>query len=817
LTAPLSSFVEVHPTTANVLAGGSMAINVKFLPQRDILHKLAHYSAPHKDFQDSARLMIPVQIDIEGQELPIFFVIKTDVTSSNLHLSTQTLDFGKVYVSQQSTKQVTVKNSCMLPQKFAFVNMKKEIRIQPNDGFAVLLPNESITFDVSLCPASALSYNYALTALTSSNDNYDIKIRAQGEESPVVIENPVVYLLPTTPGEKVLDNVFLLNSSRSRQCVEVVVPDARFTWLKISPSVVELRAGERCRLEVEYCPPRDMADYQPHEWHRKLAESTGGQSPFGSFAEEDGWVSAHGAFGGFQWTKPDSSTEECEAGVSLDEWGYVGRFHIPIFLKPQTMGAITNENKEALMKLLSPPLYLNIETVISKPEFIADTQSIDFGQMAVGTSQIKTIKVRNLGYSRTITLKTSGLNAVGPFSVVNAAREMPPSQWHTILVECSPCSQGLFVESLELESRDGGPHIFIALRVQGVNPALEILGLTPHPDWSIAGGILNFGDVTSQVEQVKKFSIRNKSLFTIEASIERAVFHGVPVSQQSELLQRTVAGLPIFSCRPECAIIPQGETVDVEVVFRPDRARLFPYREDFSVVVGKGETPIRVCALGRCHQRQLFVRTVDPFDEPFFRETLKDERDEDVLLTHSSQVVRSQASESAVVLGVGSTPQHIIKLDFPDPYASSGVGVDEKEGNKSQSCSFAVCCASMAGGLQEAPPPAGAATGKGAKGAGVAVGKTVGSDASFEFKFSENAIKSKYFTVSVDRGSVPAGGEVVVTVVCTLIKPKGLGGLEVGNWQTFESSLILRGGWRPEGDDSNEVTLPILLNAYVRL
>jgi hypothetical protein len=832
IPVPFNKYIEVSPTTVNVQSGGSIGINVKFAPDREILQKLKYFSTLYEDFEDAARLMIPVEIQIVGQELPIFFIIKTDVTTSDLHLSTNSLEYGKVYVSQQNTMQLHVKNACMLPQKLAFVNLKKEVCIQPNEGFAVLLPNESITFDVSMCPISALPYNFTLQLATSSNDSHDIKIHAMGVESPVIIENPVIYMLPTTPGEKVMDSFFVSNSTRNRQCIEIVTPDQRFTWLKISPTVVDLKPHERCRLEIEYTPPRNMSELDPMSWHKKIVENRKSprasprleegeenkelevieeiDSPFVDFSDENGWVTGKGMFGNFHWTKPERSDEECEAGVSMDEWGYVGNFHIPIFMKPLTMVAITKENKDELMKQLPPPLYLKLETVISMPEFIADTEYIDFGQMAVGTSVIKTIKVRNLGHSRVINLKTTGLNAVGPFAVINATREMPPSQWHTILVECSPGCQGLFVEYLELESLDGGPHIHVKLRVQGVNPTVDLLGLDPHPSWSAAGGILDFGDMTSQNEQVKKFTIRNKSLFTIEASVERALCQGVHLSKQSELLQRTVAGLPIFSCRPESAIIPEGGEVEIEIVFRPDRPRIHPYREDFNVLVGIGEDPIKICAVGRCHARQVFVRTIDPFDEPFYREILKDERDEDMLLTHASPVVRQQAIETASILGVGGSAPPVIVLDFPDPYATGTEGEGEeggKEGNKSQTRSFAVCCATVLAKLEAG------AGGKAAKSAG----KAAGSDAAFEYKLGEDAAQSKYFSMSVDKGSVPVGGEVVVTVTCTLTRPQGLGGLEVGNWQRLESNLTLRGGGKPEGDEESEVTVPIVLNAYVRL
>jgi hypothetical protein len=184
---------------------------------------------------------------------------------------------------------------------------------------------------------------------------------------------------------------------------------------------------------------------------------------------------------------------------------------------------------------------------------------------------------------------------------------------------------------------------------------------------------------------------------------------------------------------------------------------------------------------------------------------VKDERDEDVLLTHSSLIVRKEAAETENMLCVGSSQAPAIVLDFPDPYASGLNDGEESEGNKSQTRSFAVCCAAVMASAD-------AAAGKAAKG-----GKAAGGDASFEYKLGNSAVESKYFSMSVDKGNVPVGGEAIVTVTCTLVKPQGLGGLEVGNWQKFESFLTLKGGWKPDGDENNEVIIPIVLNAYVRL
>ena len=693
--------------------------------------------------------------------------------------------------------------------------------MQPNDGFAVLLPNEQIQFTVSLSPLSAIPYNLPLTLTTSFNDQYVMKVLGNGIEPPVMFDSPVIHLRPTIPGEKVLESTIIRNNTKTKQSIELIVPDNSFSWLKISPNVIILPPNGVARVEVEYNPPLEIFDEDPIQWHNKLLElkktsvlSSSSSSiintitPFQQWLEEDGWAYASGPFGELQWKqknwKPsnnnnnnnvnvdvDGDDDEILPGVGDDEWGIIGKYHIPVYMKPSSIGAITKDTVNEMLNLLPPPLFFCLETVITKPEFIVDTNSIDFGQIAVGIRVIKTVKLKNISLNRSMTIHSNGLNAVGPFNVVNACRTIEPGQWHTLVIECQPILQGLLIEVLELSCSDGGPRITLTLRVQGVNPSIEISGLEPAPlGWSPLGGILNFGNVISTDERIKKFTIHNKSLFTIEATIERAICAGVPPSKQNDLIQRTLTGLPIFSCRPEVVVIPEGGSVDVEMIFRPDRSRLYPFREDFNILVGKGDHPVKICSFGRSRSRQMIVRTVNPYDEPFINENIQDETDEDIFLSHSSEKIRSITNNLYQLHSIGKVPDPIIKLAFPDPYIEQDDGVSIKI----QSKQLAINCLEFYYDSRQ-------------------VGSGPGS---YEFKLSEEAVKSKYFTLINDKGNVPVGGELLLTINCTLPRPKGLGGLEVGSWQVFQSNLVLKGGWRPVGEDA-DVIIPVLLSAYVRL
>jgi len=247
-----------------VQSGGAQTVNIKFVPTPEICTKLAHFSVPYEEFVDTALMSIPIRIDAVGQDLPVYFILRSIVTSSTVSLSSSLLDFGKVYTNQKSTLLITLKNLSILPQKIgililffiiitiiiiiiiliiiiiAFVKLKKEITVQPNDGFAALLPNESQTFEVSFCPLSVQSYNIDLILLSSFNDSYTIKVIAEGIEPPVSFEQSVIQMRTTGSGERVLESIVVKNMSQKQKCFEVMAPGIDFSWLRVSPAVLNL-------------------------------------------------------------------------------------------------------------------------------------------------------------------------------------------------------------------------------------------------------------------------------------------------------------------------------------------------------------------------------------------------------------------------------------------------------------------------------------------------------------------------------------------------------------------------------------------------
>jgi hypothetical protein len=168
------------------------------------------------------------------QDLPVYFQIRSIVTQSNIEISTNVLNYDNVYINQQKTIPLTIKNTSILPQKISFIKIKKEINISPYEGFKLLLPNEEFTFYISFCPSSILVYNFDLILLTNNNDHINIKINGYGIETPILLNKSVINFQTTSPGEKIIENIFIKNISNFKNILfEIVLPDERLSWIKV--------------------------------------------------------------------------------------------------------------------------------------------------------------------------------------------------------------------------------------------------------------------------------------------------------------------------------------------------------------------------------------------------------------------------------------------------------------------------------------------------------------------------------------------------------------------------------------------------------
>lgn len=643
-----------------------------------------------------------------------------------------------------------------------------------------------------------------------------------------------------------------------------------------------MQPGQTCRLEIDYLPPENVKDLDPIDWHSQLE----GGSPFADWENEYGWVFAKGPFGSIQWVKegagkPDTPAAVAEDGTVSDpiddsqgqvvsvkeslpsvysdldpqEWGVVGKWAFPIMIKSKKQqqallsagDATMNGSIDLNASWSSPqknsfnvpmPMFINVSTCVMPPQIDADTKMLDFGQISVGTRQLKTFKIFNKTFD-TIKLQSVGLNAIGPFVLIRPLKFIASGESTVVVVECLPLLAGLVVEVLEFfvpvtEDGSGGGHrIRVTMKVQGLKPAVQLVGLSPPPpSWSSRTGVVDFGHVLVQDLIVKKFSIVNKSTFAVDARIVRVAAKGLPPSQQRELIERSATGLPLFSIRPERVQIPQGASQEIEVTFRPDRGRFSPFREDVDVMIGETDEILRVGIFGRAWGRQLFVTAGDPRDEAFVqkRNINGGSSVEDTVVTTyygPSSVAVKEAALKARLVKFPEAPE--LLLEFPDPFNANADPALFVEGSSN------VVDAAPAKGAKGAP----AATGVASVPPGfrrqtkqlqlssirVTDGRVgAAGTGTFEIVLSAAAKESGIWSLSSEKGAITASttatpsntSDVVVDVLCTQPKPRSLGGIFVGSWKSFPAEVVLKGGWCVSGE-SDEVRVPIILKAFVSL
>jgi hypothetical protein len=486
-------------------------------------------------------------------------------------------------------------------------------------------------------------------------------------------------------------------------------------------------------------------------------------------------------------------------------------------------------------------LYVSVETVVNLPELEVDTTDIDFGNSAIGIRMTKMVKVRNRT-DRVIRLARSQiLNVLGPFSILNFVRELQPGASIPLLFNCVPTTPTLCVEQLILSSPDlVGHQIRFVLKVQGVNPTVQITGLTKAlGGWGgPLGGILDFGNAVAMDVITKKFNVANKSAFSVNMSITRSICEEMSPFLQSKLIRRTVDGLPLFSYRPEISSIAPGESREVEVTFRSDRGRLEPFREDLHISVGQADGTIKVCLTGRAVDRQIFVSPSDPLDEPFYKSSLPanndrlvEERDsvslvsavevDDILGEHTNVEIRKLTTESRLSAGLGEKLKDPtkIKLEFPDPFAE---GADSSTYTVVEAGAAAGGKAPAKGTPAAASIPSTSALRQQSRKLSIICAKindgraNSAAGGSYEVQLSPAAAASGIFKLVAEKGNIAVGAEAVVEVLCLLPTPKGIGGLQVGSWQTFDANVVMKGGWKKDGT-SEESVVPVVLSAFVRL
>jgi hypothetical protein len=825
-----ATHVDINPTTVIIQAHETTTINIKFSPSENILQRLSYFSIRNTKFPNTGAISLPIKLEVQQQSLPLYFSLRAILTSSTLTLSTKELNFGDCYIHQQSIIKLTIKNPSILPQKIAFTKLRKEVCVSPNDGFAVLLPNDEIDFDVAFTPLSAIPYNYEIDIVSSTGDHYPLRLTAYGKEAGIGINQTVFNLQHISPGERLVESAILTNTSNTPQIVEILLPETLISWIRVSPYILELQPSEKKRIEIEYQPPIEALDAiaKPKEWYKdsllKILKQKKGENPqldekcmLSHWEENSSRTIASNDFGEIHWVQPQDSLKPCILG----QWSF------PVFFQPSSDRS-QNASNAAL-----PPLFLQVSAAVISPQLEVSTKLVEFGNVLLGTSATRRILITNRG-SSTVDLSCPMIDVVGPFSIRNALRPIAPGASLEVILMCQPkYSSGVLTDSFEFRGSEaqGGHSIRIQLRCQAVSPIIEVSGIDAPPyGWSTRGGLVNFGDVVVADTVGRTITVTNTQ------SLSKSV-----------RIQASAKPSSIFSWKPDRFEIPAAGSQVVEISFKAPSDQLKPYREEIDIMVGKQDC-IRVGLTGRAWNRQTIVKSVDPTDDPLGRITHSIIKNAIDLLSPSrskqANVIPSAiaTSTSRITSSINEYLQTTKALEFNLTYADMF----------SPSSHIESALYSVMNSPEASPTSRPVSRGKAnlskqasMKAQAVQVHYAPGSrrqtkkllicsikihdnrkakaPGSFEIILSQVAKASNRFQIHPEKGTLSPDNDVLVDLIfiqpppvvseAEALIPLSERAPEPSTvWMNYEAEIILKGGWVASGE-ANERRVPIILRA----
>ena len=146
-------YLEFNPTLGYIQSNSSFAIWLKFKPDRSILTTCNKYlvrkdgeeapTDPHEEFT----MRIPIKVVGANQVLPVKFSILCCYSVNAVTFKPPQIDFSNVFNENAAQVTVTMENHSLLPQRFSFVRLPKEITVKTDAGTGTILPGEKYDLD----------------------------------------------------------------------------------------------------------------------------------------------------------------------------------------------------------------------------------------------------------------------------------------------------------------------------------------------------------------------------------------------------------------------------------------------------------------------------------------------------------------------------------------------------------------------------------------------------------------------------------------------------------------------------------------------
>ncbi|KAM6435254.1 cilia- and flagella-associated protein 74 isoform 1-T1 [Liasis olivaceus] len=659
----LDSYVELLPKTGYIQAQSSFSVQLKFLPRVSLSEDAKKY------FDEKTRVLeAPMTIKVSDQSKPVEFTMHAILTTSDIEISPTEVDFGYCSIYEAVRTTVTLTNKAILPQEFGFVEFPKFIEVQPNDGFGILLPLESLTLDVIFKAKTAKLYSFELICKTEINREFKLSCKAVGVHPPLVLSHSFVQFPATALDDVSAATLFIINPherishfthSMPRIGEGEIAPvgPTSFQFLVpedspiiIIPCVGTVLPGKKCLLDVSFhpvlsdqlirqeavdilCQNAEMKaqmekkarelEIQRRKEEAMLGRKDGKRMNSISFLAElskDKYTSKP-----FEVPNPEDISTDSEeyiaAHLSLVR-SFTNRFDKYIIPCLVASGDI-DEKRGAENMSFSPynTLYLELDCPSVAPVVVVTSNNgrtfFNFGDIAVGHRIKKEVEIQNISDEHLV-LGYSLLDPFGPFLLANPICSLGEGESRDLVLTFCPEESKSYFEILEIRTEKAT--LTLTLTGRGVITSIAC---------SLEEDVLNMGYVVSKETATSVFKIENISPLPLKYSI---VLDSLSPDRYQELQKfppflntprethivgtQNYSGLSVFSIFPMQGVIGLGKSQEFTVTFSPDHESLY-YSDRIQILLFDKEI-IRVIQLkGAARNHIMYVEGGESLDVPF--------------------------------------------------------------------------------------------------------------------------------------------------------------------------------------------------------
>nr|XP_020637663.1 cilia- and flagella-associated protein 74 [Pogona vitticeps] len=658
----LANHMELLPKTGYIQAQSSFSVQLKFLPRHSLREDAGKY------FDEKTRvLQVPMTIIVSDQSKPVEFTVHAVVTTSDLEISPTELDFGYCSIYEAVRSTITLTNKSILPQGFGFVRVQEFVEIQPNDGFGVLLPLESLSLDVIFKAHKAKQYCFELTCKTEINRQFKVSCKAVGVHPPLELTHALIQFPPTALNDTSATRIHIVNSHVGYSRFDDFVPrigdgevapvgPTSFQFLvpedspiTIMPCVGTVLPGKKCVLEVSFHPvlcdqlirqeavhlmcQEAEAKAQMEKKARELELQKKKEEAM--VGRKDGKKMASISFLAqpskdkhaskpFEVPCPEdicpNSEEYIAAHLSLVR-SFSARFDRYVIPCLVASGQI-DEKRGAENLHFSPynTLYLELHCPSRAPVVVVTSNNgrtfFNFGDVAVGHRIKKEVTIQNIS-QELLSLEYSLLNPFGPFLLANPILTLGEGESRALVLSFCPEENKSFFETLELRSEKAT--LTLTLTGRGVITSIAC---------SVEGDVFNMGYVIAKETATATFKIENTSTLPLKYTI---VLESLSPNRDQDLQKlppflssrgttdlvgtQNYSGLSVFTVTPVEGVIGLGKFQEFTVTFSPDHESLY-YSDNIQVLLFDKEVICEIRLKGAARNHMMFVEGGDPLDVP---------------------------------------------------------------------------------------------------------------------------------------------------------------------------------------------------------